>query len=92
VFAYITRPFAGSPYGNLFLHDISSQRTEKLDSQRQFTCMTFSHDGGILMACTKAGETLYYDMANLSKAPIRRPPPTDLPELEGDTWWSTILS
>jgi hypothetical protein len=40
------------------------------------------------MACTRSGEALYYNLAELGKAPTRRPSPVELPEAEGDTWWS----
>ena len=87
-FAYISRAFADSPYGKLFLFDISIQKAQQLDSQREFTCLTFSHDGDILMGCTRSGEALYYNTAELGKPPIRRPAPIGLPQPEGDTWWS----
>ena len=90
--AYILRTFADSPYGNLFLFDISSQKSQQLDSQREYTCLTFSHEGDILMACTRSGEALYYNLAELGKAPIRRPSPIGLPEPEGETWWSIHLT
>lgn len=48
--------------------------------------MAFSHDGDVLMACTKLGEVLYYNTRDLLKPPIRRPPPTELAQSEGDCW------
>lgn len=86
--AYISRSFSDSPYGNLFLFDISTQQSQQLDSQREYTCLTFSHEGDILMACTRSGEALYYNLEELGKAPIRRPSPVELPEIDGDAWWS----
>jgi hypothetical protein len=50
--------------------------------------MTYSHDGDILMAGTRSGEAMYYNLDHLNAPPIRRPPPTDLPDLEGESWWS----
>jgi hypothetical protein len=40
------------------------------------------------MACTRTGDALYFNLTEREKAPIRRPPPVELPQLEGDTWWS----
>lgn len=90
--AYITRTYADSPFGNLFLFDISTQKSERIDSQAEHTCLTFSHDGDILMACTRTGEAFYYSITDFGKVPIRRPSPVDLPQLEGDSWWSIILN
>ena len=89
--AYIARTYEGSPYGKVFLYDMDTQKEEELDKDYECTCMTFSHDGETLMICTKSGEALYYDITNLKNSvPVRRQPPVDLPEPEGDTWWSTI--
>ena len=86
--AYIARTFTDSPYGALFLYDISTQKSEQLDPSIEFTCLTYSHDGETLLACTKSGEALYYNLKDHGKAPLRRPPPTDLPETDDDSWWS----
>ena len=41
------------------------------------------------MACSRTGEAVYFNLVNQEVLPIRRPPPSDLPEPEGDSWWST---
>ena len=41
------------------------------------------------MAGTRSGEVMYYHLDFPNSVPIRRPPPTDLPDLEADSWWST---
>jgi hypothetical protein len=88
--AYITPAYSGSPSGPLFWYDLTTQKAEQVDpNQNEYTCMTFSHDGDTLLMCTRAGEALYYDLSGPGKfTPIRRPLPTDLPQLEGDSWWS----
>lgn len=88
--AYITRTYPHSPHGSLFLYDISTQKSEQLDSETKYTCLTLSTDGDILMACTRYGEVLYYNLIEREKAPIRRPSPIDLPQPDGDTWWSIL--
>jgi hypothetical protein len=87
-FAYIAREHPKSPFGSLYLYDTATQKSERLDSQREFTCMTYSHDGDILMAGTRSGEAMYYNLDHPNAPPIRRPPPTDLSDLEGESWWS----
>jgi len=85
--AYITRQHPKSPFGRLYLYDITTRKAERLDSQREFTCITYSRAGDILMAGTRSGEAMYYHLDFPNTAPIRRPPPTDLPDPEGDSWW-----
>jgi len=41
------------------------------------------------MAGTRSGEVMYYHLDFRDAAPSRRPPPTDLSDREGDSWWST---
>ena len=89
--AYITRTVADSPCGNLFLFDVSTKKSRQIDSQREYTCLTFSPEGDILMACTRVGEALYYEIGDFGRAPISRQSPIDLPQLEGDTPWSMCL-
>jgi hypothetical protein len=86
--AYIARLFKDSPFGDLFVLDISTQKAEFLDLSNQHTCMTFSNDGDILMAGTKYGELMYYDLINREHVPTRRSVPTELPKLQGNSWWS----
>jgi hypothetical protein len=88
---YIARVFQNSPYGNLFSFDISTQKSEFVDHSTEHTCMTFGPDGDILMAGTKYGELMYYDLINQGNIPIRRPVPAELPETEGDSWWSNQI-
>ena len=76
------------PFGTLFLYDISTRKRKDLLPGKQFTCMTFSNDGETLMACSRTGEAVYFNLVNQEVPPIRRPPPSDLPEPEGDSWWS----
>jgi hypothetical protein len=86
--AYIAREHPKSPFGPLYLYDTETQQAKRLDPQREFACLTYSHDGDILMAGSRSGEAMYYDLDHPNAAPTRRPPPTDLPELEGESWWS----
>lgn len=87
--AYIARTYTESPYGKIFLYDMSTQKAEEVDKYHESTCMTFSQDGETLMICTKSGEALYYDITNMrNSVPVRRQPPVDVPEPEGDSWWS----
>src|ERR1700724_1605989 len=90
--AYIAPSFPDSPYGNVFLYDMSKQQGVEVDQSHESSCMTFSDDGEILMICTKSGEALYYDITNLEDSIlVRRQAPIDLPPPEDDSWWSNSL-
>jgi hypothetical protein len=92
MFAYIAQTFAGSPTGHVFWYDISTQKATQIDSSNQYTCLTFSQDGDTILMCTRAGEAIYYDTSNPEKATLIRPSPLQLPQPEGDSWWSMSLS
>lgn len=86
--AYITRAFTDSPYGDLVVYDIFTQRAHDLEPKSQCTCMTFSSDGQILLACTKSGEALYYNFSIDKAAPLYLLSPIELPKPEDEAWWS----